>query len=160
MRFKKRVALGFLCFLSGASFVGCVTPKNHDVPPAEQFSGYQIIDAVDRNTVSVRVYKNDKIAILVRDIATTSYSYLEPRYMNSMATFEGLSSCCKPNQTLLGNTGLAVYQFSLIGVGDTKIQLVARHKGLSQTANHLDDDQVTTINVKVTKQYFEKNSQE
>lgn len=134
-------------------FGGCVTQEKttHRLPQRNEFPGYRMVDAVDKDEVSLGVSRDDRVVVFVRDIATTSYSYLEPRYNNSMVQYEGQSNCCLPSDRRMGNTGLSAYKFSFIGLGETKIQLVSRHKGASITANHLDDDHVVTIRLKVTR---------
>jgi hypothetical protein len=148
---KKIISFSLLCSSASLFLGGCATSKTYELPSKNQFQGYKIIDAVEQDVVSIKVDRDEKIAIVVRDIGTTSYSYLEPRYMNSMITYEGLSSCCRPKDPLMGNSGLSVYKFSFIGLGETKIELIARHKGLLTTARHFDDDNTITVNVKVTK---------
>lgn len=150
---KKIIAL---CLFSTSIFssvlTGCSsTPKTYILPTQDQFQGYKIIDGVDKDTVfsKISLSDNEKIAVVVRDIATTSYSFIEPRFMNSMVKFEGKSKCCEPTSVLMGNTGLAVYKFSFIGKGNTTINVIARQKGLSPTANSFDTDRVFTINVQV-----------
>jgi len=132
---------------------GCASNKTYNLPADREFQGYTIIDAVDKDTVFVKVNskENEKIAVAVRDIATTAYSYLEPKYMNSMATYEGKTKCCASysNQGLVGGAGLVVYKFSFIGKGETTISLVARHKGLSVTPSEFETDHVTTLQVNV-----------
>lgn len=125
------------------------TPKTYVLPSNSDYQGYQIIDAVEKDTVAVELDKGERIAVVVRDITTTSYSYLEPRYMNSMVKYEGRSQCCRTNSLLIGNTGLAVYKFSFIGKGDTRIELISRQKGLSTTVTGFDTDHLISVNVKV-----------
>lgn len=143
-------ALAGLCFTSAILFSSCTsTSKTYVLPSEEDFQGYEIIDAVDKDTVSLEVDQDDKIAVVIRDIGTTSYSYLEPRYMNSMVKFEGKSNCCKPTSITMGASGNLVYKFSFIGKGKTVIKIIARHKGKLNTANSFDDDKEFTINVNV-----------
>ncbi len=149
----KSLLTASLCALGIFSMAGCSSSKNYTLPPKSDYQGYRIIDGVDKDTIfaQVNLDDNDKIAVAVRDIATTAYSYLEPRYMNSMVTYDGRSKCCESfsSQGLMGGAGLVVYKFSFIGRGTTQIHLVARHKGLSAIANEFDTDHVVTINVNV-----------
>ena len=141
-----------LCSLAiGISFVtsSCSSSKSNNLPSQEQYEGYKIIDSVDRDTVNVKIDKEEKIAVVFRDISTTAYSFLEPRYNNSMVRFDAKSNCCNSDPQMMGNSGKIVYKFSFIGKGDTTINLVARHKGLSPTTKSFDDDRVYTINVHV-----------
>jgi len=143
-------ALSALSFFSVGFLQGCAsTPKTYEMPSKNDYQGYKLIDAVDKDTVALSIDTEDKIAIVVRDIGTTSYSYLEPRYSNSMATYEGSSQCCAPTERLMGNSGLLVYKFSFTGKGNMTINLVARHKGLSTTAKSFDGDKTTSVNLKV-----------
>jgi hypothetical protein len=147
----KKMLLAFLssslmCF----GLISCSTPKSYVLPEKDQYQGYKIIDSVDKDTISVKIDKEDKIAVVLRDISTTSYSYLEPRFNNSMVRFDGKSQCCQPQNGLVGNSGLIVYKFSFIGKGTTSINIIARQKGLSTTANGFDTDHIyqTTAEVK------------
>ena len=150
MRKKYFTCIVLCLFASSVTLVsGCSTPKTYQLPAQEEFQGYTIIDGVDKQSISVDVDKDEKIAIAVRDITTTSYSYLEPRYMNSMVNYEGKSQCCLPTSILMGNSGLTVYKFSFIGKGKTTIKLVARQKGLSTVANNFDNDHVINVLVDV-----------
>lgn len=147
---KKLFTFAGLCFSATLLFSSCsTTSKTYVLPNEEDFQGYEIIDGVDKDTVSLEVDQDDKIAVVIRDIATTSYNYLEPRYMNSMVKFEGKSNCCKPTSVTMGASGNLVYKFSFIGKGKTVIKIIARHKGKLITANSFDDDKEFTINVNV-----------
>ena len=42
--------------------------------------------------------------------------------------------------------GLLIYKFKTLKKGTSKIELIARHKGSDMEAEHLNDDDVTTIN--------------
>lgn len=127
----------------------CSTPKTYILPSDNQYQGYKIIDAVDKDTVFEKVETGDKIAVVLRDIATTSYSFIEPRYNNSMVRYEGKSQCCRPENALMGNSGLVVYKFSFIGKGTTAIHMIARQKGLSVTSQNFETDHVYSVNVEV-----------
>lgn len=151
MNLKKNF-LQFLFMVAplGLLSAGCTsTPRTYVLPSKSDYQGYKIIDAVDKDTVSVEVDKDERIAVVVRDIITTSYSYLEPRYMNSMVKYEGRSQCCRPSTMMPGASGLVVYKFSFIGKGDTRIELISRQKGLSTTAAGFDTDHMVSVNVKV-----------
>lgn len=130
-------------------FMSCSTPKSYILPKAEQYQGYKIIDGVDKDTVFAKIKTDEKIAVVLRDISTTSYSFIEPRYNNSMVQYDGKSQCCGPEGPIVGNTGLVVYKFSFIGKGKTTIKLIARQKGLSVTANSFETDHVYGVNVEV-----------
>lgn len=150
MMFKTFVSLFLTSFLSLGFLNSCSsTPKTYELPAQNQFPGYKIIDGVDRDSLDIKIDRDKKIAVVVRDIGTTSYSYLEPRYNNSIVTYEGLSRCCRPTSMLMGNSGLAVYKFSFIGLGKTKIELVSRQKGLSTVASHFDTDNVVRIDLNI-----------
>ena len=138
------VSIGLLSVVSS-----CSTPKNYVLPTQDQYQGYKIIDGVDKDTVFAKIETDDKIAVVLRDITTTSYSFIEPRYNNSMVHFDGKSQCCGPDSPLKGNTGLVVYKFSFIGKGTTAINIIARQKGLSVTAATFETDHVYNINAEV-----------
>ncbi|WGL58532.1 hypothetical protein QEJ31_08260 [Pigmentibacter sp. JX0631] len=147
---KKLFTLTGLCFSTALLFSSCSsTSKTYVLPNEEDYQGYEIIDAVDKDTVSLKVDQDDKIAVVIRDISTTSYNYLDPRYMNSMVKFEGKSNCCKPTSITMGASGNLVYKFSFIGKGKTVIKIIARHKGKLITANSFDDDKEFSINLEV-----------
>ena len=155
MNFKKSAGIFFsFCFiLSSTTLNSCSSSREsthgYQLPNKEDFEGYQIIDGVDKYTITQDVSKTEKFAVVVRDISTTSYSYLEPRYMNSMTTYEGKTNCCRPEGALLGNSGLLVYKFSFIGKGETTVKLIARQKGLSVTAKEFESDKPFIMNFKV-----------
>ncbi len=130
---------------------GCTSSKNYVLPAQAEYQGYKIIDAVDKDTVFTKVSLSDqeKIAVVMRDIATTSYSFIEPRYMNSMVHYDGKSQCCSGEASRIGNSGLVVYKFSFIGKGATTINIIARQKGLSVTTNNFETDHVYTVNVDI-----------
>lgn len=138
------ISFGVFSFVSG-----CSTPKTYQLPAQDQYQDYKIIDSVDKDTIFAKVDPQEKIAVVFRDISTTSYSFLEPRFNNSMVRFEGKSRCCSPDGQNFGNTGLVVYKFSFIGKGNTTINMVARQKGLSPTANSFETDHLYTVNVQV-----------
>ncbi|APJ02597.1 protease inhibitor I42 family protein [Silvanigrella aquatica] len=147
---KKLTALATLCLSAPFLLAGCTSSsRTYELPKQADYQGYEIIDGVDKDTVSIEADKGDKIAVVIRDISTTAYSYIEPRYSNSMVTYEGSSKCCTPSSLLMGASGNAVYKFSFLGKGKTTIKIIARHKGESTTANSLDSDKVFTINVEV-----------
>jgi hypothetical protein len=137
------------------AFVSCkaapppppATPSN--LPSADLYPGYKIIDSVDKDTAETTIKSGEKIAIVLRDNSTTAYSFIEPRYNNSMVHFDGKSNCCLANPKLIGSSGMAVYKFSFIGLGKTNIQIIARHKGLSSTAESFDTDLTYATNVEV-----------
>ena len=146
-------SLLFLCASSitfASFFSGCTSKKPSYMPSKDEYPGYTLIDSVDKDTTAAEVEKDGKVAIVFRDISTTSYSFLEPHYSNSMVHYDGKSNCCAPQNGLVGNSGMIVYKFSFIGKGNTTINLVARQKGLSATANSFDTDHVytTTVHVK------------
>jgi hypothetical protein len=86
---KKILSIAALCFATPFILSGCSsTSKTYDLPDKDDYQGYKIIDGVDKDTVSVKIDKNEKIAVVIRDISTTAYSYLEPRYTNAMVTYE------------------------------------------------------------------------
>ncbi len=135
-----------------AGFTGCSSvPKTYSLPVDSEFLGFRIVDAVDKDTVFLKTALDDHehIAVFMRDISTTAYSYIEPRYMNSMVKFEGSQRCCRMKENVPGNTGLVVYKFSFIGRGETTIHMIARHKGLSPTANSFDSDHESMIEIQV-----------
>ena len=147
MKFLGLLGVAALC---SAVFTGCSSSgKNYTLPEGDEYQGYKIIDGVDKNSLREEVSTGDKLAVVVRDIATTAYSYLPPRFNNSMVDFEGLVRCCTSTSPVMGNSGLSVYRFKFIGKGNTTIRLVARQKGLSPTANHFDTDNIVELNVKV-----------
>ncbi len=147
---KKILCIATLCFATPFISAGCASSsKTYDLPDKDDYQGYKIIDGVDKDTVSVKVDKDEKIAVVIRDISTTAYSYLEPRYANAMVTYEGKGKCCEPTSILMGASGNLVYKFSFIGKGKTTIKIIARHKGQLITANSLDDDKEFSINVNV-----------
>ena len=149
MRKKLKAIIAFSSTLMLGLTACSSTPKNYELPSSDQFQGYTILDSVERDTVSATVKNNEKIAVALRDIVTTSYSFIEPRYSNSMVHYDGASNCCHPNTHLIGNSGLAVYKFSFIGKGQTTIHIIARQKGLSAVANHFETDHDYEINVNV-----------
>jgi hypothetical protein len=147
---KKILSIATLCFAAPFILAGCTSSsKNYVLPDKNDYQGYKIIDGVDKDTVTVDADKGDKIAVVIRDISTTAYSHLEPRYNNAMVTYEGKSKCCEPTSILMGASGNTVYKFSFIGKGKTTIKIIARHKGELITANSLDDDKEFSINVNV-----------
>jgi hypothetical protein len=147
---KKLFSIATLCFSAPFFLAGCSSsPKTYNLPNKEDYQGYKIIDGVDKDTVAVKVGKGDKIAVVIRDISTTAYNHLEPRYNNAMVTFEGKGKCCEPTSILMGASGNLVYKFSFVGKGKTTIKIIARHKGELITANSLDDDKEFSINVNV-----------
>lgn len=149
---KKILTIASLFALSSFVFDGCSSSsRTYLLPEKEDYQGFKIIDGVDKNTLFVKVDREEKIAVVIRDIATTSYSYLEPRYMNSMVSYEGRGNCCMPTSQgmLVGSSGNLVYKFAFLGKGNTTIKIIARHKGESVTANKLEDDIEFTINVEV-----------
>lgn len=124
-------------------------PKDN-FPSAAQYSGYELVDARHTTTFALNVKQHSKVAVVVRDLAVTAFTNLDnPVYDRKMVEFEGLDHCCAPDSRVMGGSGLVVYRFHFIQKGETKIQLIARHKGLSTTADHYDSDIVTTINVNV-----------
>lgn len=141
------VSLSSVCILS--AFLSCTSSKNYTLPKQEQYQGYKILDGVDKDTLAVKLETNEKIAVVLRDITTTSYSFIEPRYNNSMVRYDGKSQCCGPNSPMMGNSGLIVYKFSFIGKGNTTINLVSRQKGLSVTAASFETDHLVTVNATV-----------
>ncbi|MES2614482.1 MAG: hypothetical protein V4591_03605 [Bdellovibrionota bacterium] len=146
---KKLIAL---CAASVGTMLltsGCSTPKNYALPSQDQYQGYKIIDGVDKNVLFAKINTEDKIAVVLRDIGTTSYSFIEPRYNNSMVHFDGKSQCCGPDSPIMGNSGLVVYNFSFIGKGTTAINIISRQKGLSPTAASFETDHVYVINAEV-----------
>lgn len=147
---KKILSIATLCFATPFVLAGCASSsKNYVLPDKNDYQGYKIIDGVDKDTVSVNVDQDEKIAVVIRDISTTSYNYLEPRYMNAMVTYEGKGNCCAPTSILMGASGNLVYKFSFIGKGKTTIKIIARHKGQLITANSFDNDKVFSINVNI-----------
>lgn len=150
MKTIKKTLVGFSLALGSVTFLSaCSSSKTYNLPTEDQYQGYKIIDGVDKDTVFAKIKTEDKIAVVLRDISTTSYSFIEPRYNNSMAHFDGKSQCCGPDSPLMGNTGLIVYKFSFIGKGKTTINIVARQKGLSATANSFETDHVYSVNAEV-----------
>lgn len=148
----QQIAFCSLLFLGTGNWVSCSSiPKTYQLPYQDQFEGYKIIDGVDKQAVKVNVSQDEKVAVVLRDIATTSYSFLEPRYMNSMVNYDGKSACCNPNSPLMGNSGLVVYKFSFIGVGNTTVHIISRQKGLSPTADQFDTDHQVTIQIHIEK---------
>jgi hypothetical protein len=147
---KRILSIATICLATPFILAGCSSSsKTYVLPNEDDYQGYDIIDGVDKDTVSVEVDKDDKIAVVIRDISTTSYNYLEPRYMNSMVKFDGKGSCCKPTSITMGASGNLVYKFSFIGKGKTVIKIIARHKGKLITANIFDDDKEFSINVNI-----------
>jgi hypothetical protein len=124
-------------------------PKTYELPKDEDYPGYTIIDGVGKDTIDAEATGNDKIAVVLRDISTTSYSFIEPRYSNSIVSYDGVSHCCRTNLSLVGNSGLIVYKFSFIGKGNTVIHIIARQKGLSATPKAFETDRDISIHVKV-----------
>ncbi|KAB8030747.1 hypothetical protein [Fluviispira multicolorata] len=152
---KKYFTIATLCLAAPFFIVGCASsPKNPNLPSESEsenykINGYLVVDGIDKDTVSLKLDKEDKIAVVVRDISTTSYSYLEPRYHNTFVNYEGKASCCMPKNGLIGASGSSVYKFSFIGKGKTTIKLIKRQKGLLTTAVSFDTDEVFNINVEV-----------
>jgi hypothetical protein len=147
---RKILALCTLSISICSLVFGCSsTPKTYVLPTKDQYQGYKIIDAVDKNTVFTKVNldDNEKLAVVMRDISTTAYSFIEPRYMNSMVHYDGKSQCCLSAGSLIGTSGLIVYKFSFIGKGNTAIKIIARQKGLSTTVDSFETDHLVTINV-------------
>ena len=147
---KKILSIATLYFATPFILAGCASSsKTYVFPDKDDYQGYKIIDGVDKDTVFAKVETEDKIAVVLRDIATTSYSFIEPRYNNSMVHFDGKSQCCGPDSPLMGASGLIVYKFSFIGKGTTAINIIARQKGLSVTASSFETDHVVTVNAEV-----------
>lgn len=146
MRFASLVPL---CGLAFVGFVSCVSSSRPEISYVQdQFGDYTIVDAVDKDVVSVKLSSGSKIAVIVRDVSTTSYSFLEPRYSNSIVNYEGLSFCCR-HEHLVGQSGFAIYRFAFVGKGITSIRFIARQKGMNATAGHLDSDQETVVTAQV-----------
>ena len=147
---KKILSIASICFTAPFILAGCASSsKNYVLPNKDDYQGYKIIDGVDKDTVSVNVDKGDKIAVVIRDISTTAYNYLDPRYTNAMVTYEGKGKCCEPTSILMGASGNLVYKFSFVGKGKTTIKIIARHKGELVTASSLENDKEFSINVNV-----------
>lgn len=143
------VSVGFLVLMMQS----CTSAKTHadNFPSQMDYPGYDLIDARHTDNLALNVKRTTKIAVVVRDLSVTAFTNLEfPRYDKKIVVFEGSDRCCVPNNGMVGATGLMVYRFHFIKtVEDTKIQLIARHKGLSMTADHFDSDLVTTLKLKI-----------
>ncbi|RDB37263.1 hypothetical protein [Spirobacillus cienkowskii] len=150
----KTVKLLGIFYAIGSFMVGCSTSsrsieENNNLPSQNEIQGYKIISGLNKDSVSIEVDKDDKIAVVLKDITTTSYNYLEPRFSGSMVKFDGKNKCCMPKGVALGNSGNVVYKFSFIGEGKTTITIVARQKSESPTAKSLENDKTFTINVDI-----------
>lgn len=137
----------------GLFLKGCTSAQtaNDNFPSQSQYPNYKLVDARFTNELSIDVRKQEKVAIVVRDLSTTAYSNLpNPKYDNTYMTFEGAEICCLPSERLIGSSGLRVYKFDFKNKpGKTTIQLVARHKGLSPSKAHFESDLITKIQAQV-----------
>jgi len=134
------------CFQHGCT--SATTPKDN-FPSQKDFPDYELIDARYTENLILNVKKNKKIAIVVKDLSTTAFSNLEkPFYDKNFVSFSGSKRCCLPTEPLMGASGLRVYRFHFLEKsGKTIIKIIARHKGLSPTAEHFDSDIVTKVDV-------------
>ena len=83
----KTVKLLGIFYAIGSFMVGCSTSsrsieENNNLPSQNEIQGYKIISGLNKDSVSIEVDKDDKIAVVLKDITTTSYNYLEPRTLN------------------------------------------------------------------------------
>jgi hypothetical protein len=150
----KTVKLLGIFYAIGSFMVGCSTSnrlieENNNLPTKNELQGYKILNGIDKDSISIDVDKEDKIAVVLRDITTTSYNYLEPRFSGSMVKFDGKNKCCMPKGVALGNSGNVVYKFSFLGEGKTTITIIARPKSESPTAKSLDNDKTFTLNLDI-----------
>ncbi len=123
-------------------FSGCSSSiiKNEMSSKQEDLKDHIVVDARDQKIITLDVRQKDKIALILRDIATTSYFYLEPRYSSTALAYEGITHCCFPKKLMMGNSGNIIYKFNVLQEGQTSIEIIARHKGLSSTLAHEDTD--------------------
>ncbi|BBH51777.1 hypothetical protein [Fluviispira sanaruensis] len=152
---KKYITMASILLSAPFALSGCISSSNNpNMPPNDEIkrykiNGYLVVDGVDKDTVAVSIDKDEKIALVVRDISTTAYSYLEPSFNNAFVNYEGKTSCCTPKNGLIGASGSVVYKFAFIGKGKTAIKIVARQKGLLTTANSFETDKEFILNVEV-----------
>ena len=135
-----------ILILSAFLLLGCQSQQNSDLMPSKSdYAGYDILNLTKDHFLDESYRRDDKIAVVVRN--KEGYEWITPQYSNAMVSLDGQRDCC-----LVGNSmdkTKTVFLFSFIGFGMTKIDLVARKKGLDTYMKTDPSDDVVSISLKI-----------
>ena len=129
--------ISFILVLVLFSIQGCLFFKGgqygSDFAIENELEDYEIIDASGKRSLTLTVYKDKKVAILVDTDKNSSRKWLYPEYMNSIVNYEGSEDCCRDAKTHRLNATKKVFLFSFNGKGKTSIKLIMRLRRLDST---------------------------